>query len=355
VASVVTTVDAGSQMRAPYAPGWTDVIIGWIRSRPWPRALTYGVLISAGILLSNAQSTLSGRPFEFTFTQTAWGIVTIGFLAALDALNEVAGRAFDAFRPALGTADVDETAARYELTTVPRNVALAVLVIAGPFTAFYYAEDPVASQVVGLGPAALAGRWLFESFFTALLLILIVQAVRQLRLVSRLHAAATLIDPFHPAPLYAFSRLTSLTGFALVGIIALGVALNPASLSGSSFLLVWLPWLAAFPGVALLVFLAPLMGMHGRLVRIKGALQSESEDRIKAVLAELHRDVDALQLGRADGLQKTLGSLLQERDLLAKLPTWPWSTGTIRGFASALLLPVIVFLLQRFAGGLLNP
>jgi hypothetical protein len=317
--------------------------------------LSYGVLIALGILASNAQSVLSGRPFEIAFAQTAWGIVTVGFLAALDLLSQIAGETFDAFRPALGTAGLDESRERYELTTTPSRVALAMLLIAGPFTAFYYYEDPVASQVVGLGPAALVGRWLFESFFTALLLILIVQSLRQLRLVSRLHAAATRIDPFHPAPLYAFSRLTALTGAALVGVIALGVALNPAALTENSFLLVWLPWLVGFPGVALVAFVAPLVGMHGRLVRIKGSLQSASEDRIKAVLEELHRDVDGLQLGRADGLQKTLTSLLQEREILARLPTWPWSTATIRGFASALLLPLIVFLLQRLVGGFLTP
>ncbi len=33
---------------------------------------------------------------------------------------------------------------------------------------------------------------------------------------------------------------------------------------------------------------------------------------------------------------------------VAKLPTWPWSAGTLRGFASALLLPIAVFLVQRF-------
>jgi hypothetical protein len=36
-----------------------------------------------------------------------------------------------------------------------------------------------------------------------------------------------------------------------------------------------------------------------------------------------------------------------EREILGKLPTWPWSAGTIRGFGSALLLPITVFLLQR--------
>jgi len=56
----------------------------------------------------------------------------------------------------------------------------------------------------------------------------------------------------------------------------------------------------------------------------------------------------AVDLTRADGLNKTLGSLLQQRDVLAKLPTWPWSPGTLRGFVTVILLPIILFLVQRY-------
>ncbi len=347
------TADSGSTL--PYAPGWTDMAIAWIRSRAWPAWRSYAVLITLGAIAANAQNWLSGQPLGLTFTQTAWGIVTVGFLGALDGLNRVAAEAFDAFRPALGSAPIDQARARYELTTVPRSTSLVILVLSGPFTAAYYAADPVASQVVGLSPVALAGRWLFESFFSALLLILVVQALRQLRLVSRLHAAATHIDLFHPSPLHAFSRLTALTGLALIGVIVGGTLLNPALLSTGDLFVFWVPWLVLFPAVALLIFVGPLLGMHGRLVAIKSGLQSASEDRIKAVLEAIHHDVDRLDLARADGLQKSLGSLLQEREILARLPTWPWSTGTARGFGSALLLPIVVFLLQRFVGGFLTP
>jgi hypothetical protein len=40
-------------------------------------------------------------------------------------------------------------------------------------------------------------------------------------------------------------------------------------------------------------------------------------------------------------------SALAERDLLMKLSTWPWTTATIRGFGSALLLPVVIFVITR--------
>ena len=83
---------------------------------------------------------------------------------------------------------------------------------------------------------------------------------------------------------------------------------------------------------------------------MKAGLQGATEDRLKAVLAAIHDDVDALDFRRADGLQKILSSVIQEREILAKLPTWPWSAGTLRGFVTAILLPLALFVGQRLLG-----
>ena len=40
--------------------------------------------------------------------------------------------------------------------------------------------------------------------------------------------------------------------------------------------------------------------------------------------------------------------MLQQREIVAKLPTWPWSVGTARGFLTAILLPIALFVVQRF-------
>ena len=59
------------------------------------------------------------------------------------------------------------------------------------------------------------------------------------------------------------------------------------------------------------MFVIPLLGMHRRLAAAKLRLQGAAEERLKAILGELNRDVDARDLARADALQKTLTSLLQ--------------------------------------------
>lgn len=44
---------------------------------------------------------------------------------------------------------------------------------------------------------------------------------------------------------------------------------------------------------------------------------------------------------------KLLGSLIAEREMLARLPTWPWQAGTVGAFVTALLLPIVLFLVTR--------
>lgn len=332
----------------PYAPSWIDRFVAWLEGLPGPAFVAYAVLMAMSIIVSNSQNWLSGlAPVgELTVFQTFWGVFTVLFVWTWSHLNRVAGQALTAFLPAISPGRVNLERARVELTTMPKRPALALLIFSIPFTFLYYAADPVASAVVGLSPVALLLRGTFEGLFTAIMLCLIVQVFRQLRQVRRLHAEADRIDLFHQAPLHAFSRLTAQTGMALIAVPVLGYAANPASLEGATMAL-WAPWLVGFPLAGVLVFIAPLLGMHERLARAKADLQGSAEERLQAILGELNRDVDAVDLSRADGLQKTLGSVLQQRDVLARLSTWPWSTGTLRAFVSAILLPLGLFMVQR--------
>ena len=52
--------------------------------------------------------------------------------------------------------------------------------------------------------------------------------------------------------------------------------------------------------------------------------------------------------------QEIRGSLITLRDRASRLPTWPWPPQLLGGFVSALLLPVVVYLLTRFASTLVG-
>jgi hypothetical protein len=64
--------------------------------------------------------------------------------------------------------------------------------------------------------------------------------------------------------------------------------------------------------------------------------------------------VDRRDVAAADGTSKLLSSILAQRDVLARLSTWPWSTGALRALVSAILLPIGLFVAQRLLGQFLQ-
>lgn len=96
----------------------------------------------------------------------------------------------------------------------------------------------------------------------------------------------------------------------------------------------------------------PLTGVQRALEDQKDLLEDAAQGRLKSALEDMAREVDARDLSRADAWNKTLANLQAEGAILAKLPTWPWSTSTLRGFASAILLPIALLLAQQLVSRL---
>ena len=188
---------------------------------------------------------------------------------------------------------------------------------------------------------------MFETLLSALVLTLIYHTVRQLRLVGRIHAASERVNLFRPAPLYAFSRLTSQTSIGLVPLLVpFGSSLTAVSTSIDYVNLLSICGLIL--GVAVLAFFVPLLGMHGRMAQEKRRLQDEVGLHVEILVGRLHASVDREDLSVADGQNKELASLISERDLVNRLSTWPWQAGTAGAVASAVILPVVLFLVTRF-------
>jgi hypothetical protein len=80
----------------------------------------------------------------------------------------------------------------------------------------------------------------------------------------------------------------------------------------------------------------------------------ENARRWEAVMAELYRLIDDGDLPAADRLNGTLAALERGRTAIERIPTWPWRPETLRGMVGALVLPVLIFLVQRLLGRLLG-
>ena len=351
-------VAAGATRTAarPYARSWIDVFFGAMTALPGPTWAAYTVLLVLSVGLSNSALWLSGlRPWgELDPQQVYWGASTAAIAAAAHYLRNLAGQSFDRFRPALGTGEPDPERVRYELTVIPAVPVAALTLFSFVTTPLYYVVDPAASQVIGHTPVGLVARLISEAGATVIFLAVAVQAVRQLRAVTRLHRVADGVDPFRPLPLYAFSRLTSQVGIVLVLWISGGLLANPDALQVDWVAAIWLPWLVVTPIVAVVVFVVPLLGMHGRLDAEKNRLEEAADGRMRDLVRELNEVIDSRASDRVEAVDRMISALRNERELLAKLPTWPWSAGTIRGFGSALFLPMALFLIQRYLGSALG-
>ncbi|HEX6270544.1 MAG TPA: hypothetical protein VFZ43_09930 [Anaerolineales bacterium] len=352
----------------PYPPSWIDRLNDWVDRLPVSPWLFYLCLWL--LLLITAEGSnrwlegvqLSERPRWIYVPYSLYGVY---FLAAIHYLDTWAQTALNAFRSTLVVDEAEQALLFYQLTTMPaRTVWLltaatlaSVVILTRPLIALLLeamglSHHSVASTLVDLG--------LF--YFNALIVVIyIYHTLRQLRWVSRIHQMVASINIFHLRPLYSLSGLTARTAgiLLLVGYIIAQQAGTHGTLTSDPYALriSWLFMLISmvfFSLLAVAVFFVPLLGLHHLLLREKERLQAEADSRLQAHIRELHRRIDARQLEDADAIHKHLASLALERDILIRLPTWPWQPGTLNIILTAVLLPIILWflqqLLERWAG-----
>jgi hypothetical protein len=218
----------------------------------------------------------------------------------------------------------------------------------------YYALDPAAADVAGLTGIGLLLRAALEGLTIVTITAIVYQAIRQVRIVSRVHEAAERVDALDPSPLFAFSRLTARVGIVAIAFGAVAAFATPAGFEQTAVATVIGFWLIQILLVAVAIFVLPLLGMHRRLAAAKAALAGAAERRQRLLVDELREAIDARDARRVSILDRAIGAQRHERELIARAPTWPWSAGTLRGFLSALFLPIVVFLIQRFLGTILG-
>jgi hypothetical protein len=203
--------------------------------------------------------------------------------------------------------------------------------------------DPQAAQV---WPAvSILGYCLSTGF----LVLLIYRLLNQIRMMRRL-LAGTEADIFNPQRVYALSSYGST--FAVVFFLAYTFpTLLLSNLLVSPGALVSLYAV----GVSLIVaFFVPLTAINKRMRENKDQLLNEIGNDLKGVQAKVHKAVAAGKFGEVDKMRGTLSALREEREMIQKIPTWPWQPETLRNLLTPFLIPVIVFLVTRYLGTILG-
>ncbi len=333
-------------------PGALSRFYAWCDGLPWHGWWLFPAM--AGLLLVWAHAILwaTGRLAVGTFDPTLTVSVVYGpyTLAALAYLNRVAGRALVAFWPATGWPERYRPSWAQAFTTVRAGLELPSLIVGLVVAIAAFQSAPAA--IVGtddLSRLTYAAAFAPIAIFGYSMVVLaIAHTSRQLSLVARIHRRARAIDPFDRGPVYAFSQFTAQIGFALLVSGYYTLTFNSSFQSGNVVGLVVLG-LVIVLGAA--CFILPLWGIHGRLVGEKEALLAGVEDRVSKLALELYRRIDDGEYDGTKVINEAIAAAGAIRERIERLPTWPWPPQLLRGFLSALLLPVVVYVISRLIGG----
>jgi len=167
--------------------------------------------------------------------------------------------------------------------------------------------------------------------------------IRQVRILQDLHQRASNINLLHLEPAHAFARLTAGAGGGLILLMAVGNIYNPEMSTGVNLFGTLLVVLSG-----ILIFIVPLIGMRNRLVQEKLQRLQEISDLLQITLDQIHDKVRNQSNNDISEAKSSMGALLEERAMIEKVSTWPWDPGTIRGFASTLILPIALWLITNY-------
>jgi hypothetical protein len=261
-------------------------------------------------------------------------------------LDRVAAAALDAFRSVLSVSDAEFLRLRYELTTLPARttrivtsvaiVAFLLNAVLLPGSILWQFGSSLGAALIAIAPVGL--------FTVAVVAVSTVQAIHQLRMVERIYDLVGKIALLQAKPLYAFSQLTARTGASFlfltyyVAVVRPDVAFSNPALEAL---------LVAMIPTAVACFVLPLRGMHRRLSAEKDRALAQLASRFEAAFVRLHERADQEILADADKLNAQITSLSAEREALARVSTWPWEPATLTGFVTTLLLPAVLWGIQR--------
>ena len=334
--------------KVPYAPGWVDRLTAWVERLPLPSWLVYLIPAVALFALITGIKWWDGTNAVGVFIPAFAlpGIVTAYGLALVQYLDHAAGGALDVALPVLNVDDEGYRRLRYELSTMPVRATLVASALGVLFAVAVIFVLPTSfkeqTQTFTSGVATTVEVAVFLLLW-AVWGPLTYHTVRQLRLVNRIYTENTRIDVFNLDPLYSFSWLTARTALGWVIVPYMFVVLVPYIMENAvTFgLFIFNVLLGA------VAFAWPLLGAHRLIEAAKKTRQREANTRFDALSAELHRRADRGEFDGMAGLNEAMEAVQRERDVLDKIPTWPWRGETINVLSTALLLPAVLWFITR--------
>jgi hypothetical protein len=275
-------------------------------------------------------------------------------LALIRFLDNKADAALKTVQPALKTSEVEYSQLRRELTTLPARTtlvaSLAAVAIVVVIERIGYAT-PSRYEALAKLPVLAILFHIIDKIGAAIFGAFLYHTIHQLRVVNRIHTRHARINLFRMMPVYAFSRLTAPTAVGLTAGMYGWVAINPDLLSDPVSIGITL----LITVLAAATFAWPLLGVHRLLVEEKCRLLDQSAQRFEVTSTELYRRIDGGEFEEMDELNTVFATLEAQRNVLDRIPTWPWRPETLRLLLTALAMPLGLWIIQFVLQFILGP
>jgi hypothetical protein len=322
-----------------------DQLFEGVERLPLPYAVFYGLL---GLLAFAAQTLAKwadgsyavGQLNAFHFFNSFNFALGLGLLHYL---RSAVQRRFEKFRPYLLVGEAEAEQERYRLTTAPLGYSLifSLLGLSWALVQLRIAPAPPESLLFN-SPVSYAVDlsiylvfwWTLGGFFHWL--------IHYFRSSSRLYGRCQ-ADLFHPQGLYIFFTLSLRLAIVATLLNYAWVFFSPqGSLQMGDYITTILVEV-----VVLASFIWPGWGVHQMLLREKRRLHDQIHSRIEQVVTQLYLEIDLGSYAQMDPLYKALLALQSEHALLDRTSTWPWPIESPRLLATATVVPLLLWLIQR--------
>jgi hypothetical protein len=334
----------------PYPPSWFDRLIAWVEDLPGPAWLFYSLSTLAMALLINAVFWIDGSAPAGTIdpVNTSFAIFVVYWPVLYRYLTGVGSRALRTFRPLLDADDGEIVRIDYELATLPRSSGWLAIPLGFGFAILTILGDPAPyGDLVPRTALPYVGDIVVTGFMVSMFYCLLIRSIRQLRMVAKLHARATKVNLLELEPAHAFSDLTARTGIGVILVLIGGYVTDPLAFGSALDILISLITVL----VAVGIFILPIMGIQDRIEEEKKRVLRRTHDLLETATDRLHDQVRSNSYTDMSETNHAIEALMRERELIKSVSTWPWDPRTIRNFASALLLPIFLWLVTRLLEG----
>jgi len=334
------------QTSSVYTPRWLYRLFALIRRLPirgWALALLVAVLGGAAMHLEAWRQGLLpwGQLDSYLASTSLYIVVYPGIWMVLDQ------RAWVALKDFFGSKHKSQ--ARFEAVyadfiSLPSFWANLVFVLGMLLGFLFYdgVESPFVGRVLPL--------WDLISWvpITGIMLMLFYRSLRQAFLMPRLFDEIE-VNLFDPSAVYALSRYASQ---ASVALLVINYVLLFASLPNLLSEPIAIVFQIVIISASLAYFFLPLASINQRMRRAKERLLSEIGRDLEEVYARVHGAVRNKKFARVAEMRNSIAALKDELEIIQRKPTWPWQPGTLLNLFTPMLIPVIVYLMQRFFGAI---